>query len=126
MASAVNLELLYFSNLSNGNHYVVLTDSAGSKNQTQWGTYIWRIGSASNYVVQIPKVLAERQTLEYGAALFDRINARALFIPGARPDSNIDGSSDLTSNLNRNSLYNLVHQRQLLATDAPQHFLQIE
>lgn len=125
MASAVNLELLYFSNLSNGNRYVVLTDSAGSKNQTQWGTYIWRIGSASNYVVQIPKVLAERQTLEYGAALFDRINARALFIPGARPDSNIDGSSDLTSNLNRNSLYNLAHQRQLLATDAPQHFLQI-
>jgi gamma-polyglutamate biosynthesis protein CapC len=125
MASAVNLELLYFSNLSNGNRYVVLTDSASSKDPTHWGTYIWRLGSANNYVVQIPKVLAERQTLEYGAALFDRINARALFIPGARPDTNVDGSSDLTSNLNRNSLYSLVHQRQLLATNAPQQFLQI-
>jgi len=74
------------------------------------GTLVLRLGEAQPYLVEVPRPLLEVNTLEYATQLFGRLQARALFVAGAHPDANLDGSSDVASLRNRRSFLNLVQQ----------------
>jgi len=75
-----------------------------------WGTYVFRLGEAQNYMIQIPHPLSEINTFEYAVALFARLQAKVLLIGGTHPAANLDGSSDLIKYINYKSLFSLVNQ----------------
>ena len=83
-----------------------------------------RIGRALPYVVQVPRPLFEVNSFEYGVSLFERLNARALLIGGAHPAANRDGSANLVSGANRESLFNLVSQGIL--RESPERIMVIQ
>ncbi len=78
--------------------------------QRFWGTFVFRKGLASQNIVEVPRPLLERQSLEFGASLFVQLDASALFIGGSHPFANRDGSSDLARRSNKVNAFNLVHQ----------------
>ncbi len=80
------------------------------RHRRYWGTYVFRLGEAQNYMIQIPHPLSEINTFEYAVALFSRLQAKALLIGGTHPAANIDGSSDLIKYRNYKSLFSLVNQ----------------
>ena len=75
-----------------------------------WGTFVFRKGLASQNIVEVPRPLLERQSLEFGASLFVQLDASALLIGGSHPFANRDGSSDLARRSNKANAFNLVHQ----------------
>ncbi|MFZ2450732.1 MAG: hypothetical protein WAW36_09465, partial [Methylovulum miyakonense] len=75
-----------------------------------WGMYVFRLGAANPYVLQIPRPIYEINSFEYGVALFERLQAQALLIGGSHPEANFDGSADLINANNKNSVFNLVNQ----------------
>jgi len=75
-----------------------------------WGLYVFRLGAANPYVLQIPRPIYEINSFEYGVALFERLQAQALLIGGSHPEANFDGSADLINANNKNSVFNLVNQ----------------
>ncbi|MCA9214350.1 MAG: poly-gamma-glutamate biosynthesis protein PgsC/CapC [Planctomycetales bacterium] len=88
--------------------YLVLQEPA--PRQRHWGTYVFRFGLKEPRIVQVPRPLLERSSFEFGVQLFERPAASALFIAGANPRANTDGSSDVTRLANRINPYNLVQQ----------------
>ncbi len=91
-----------------------------------WGTYVFRVGSAQPYVVEVARPISEINTLEFGAGLFEKLQARALLIAGTHPFSNFDGSANLLHSANKINLFNLVHQVILRQTEnAPMLVMQL-
>jgi hypothetical protein len=65
-------------------------------------------------------------TLEYGAALFERLQAWCILVAGSHPKTNTDGSSDVILPENKRSLFNLVNQVVLReARDLPLLVVQV-
>jgi hypothetical protein len=60
--------------------------------------------------VQVPRPLAEPNTLEFGLALLDRIEAAALLVAGANPLANADRSADPLFPHAPPGMFNLVSQ----------------
>lgn len=78
-----------------------------------WGTYVFRLGSTADYLVQVPRPLYEINSFEYAVALFERLDAKALLIAGTNPKANLDGTSDIVRIGNTESLFTLVNQMVL-------------
>lgn len=103
-----------------GSNYLILYEEASGAGARHWGTYVLRLGEAQGFVVEVPRPLQEVDSLEYGIALFERLQARALLIAGAHPAANRDGSADLVRADNLRSLFTLVGQVLVReAGDAP-------
>jgi len=108
-AGAFRYTLTAFRDTATETDYLVLAEAGGLPRRC-WGTYVFRVGGASPFVVQVPRPLAEQNSYEFGVALFDRTSAAVLAVVGAHPDANRDHSADLTRQKSRVSLFHLVAQ----------------
>ena len=108
-SSILNYQVIQYQH-SSGQDFLILAEREETGQRRYWGTYVFRLGPANNYLVQIPRPLYETNSFEYAVSLFERLDARALMISGAHPYTNIDGSSDLIRMPNIRSLFSLVGQ----------------
>lgn len=109
-AKRIGYQLIRYHHKESGRDYLILTEIPDDKNRHYGGTYIFRLGSSSPYIIQVPRPLYEINSFEYGVALFESLNAKALLISGTHPNTNTDKSSDLLVYQNRINLFNLVSQ----------------
>lgn len=108
-AYIIGYHLIHYHDKASQQNYLILAEQEGSS-QRYWGTYVFRLGNANPYGVQIPHPLFEINSVEYGVALFAQLNAQSLMIGATHPDANLDGSADLVHPSNRLSVFNLVNQ----------------
>ena len=119
-AASFGYRLLRYRHSLSGQDYLILSEDEAARPQRFWGTFVFRLGPAQGYVVQVPRPLFEINSFEYGVALFERLGARALLIAGAHPDTNLDGSANIVQFEHFGSLFSLVSQVLLReAGDAP-------
>lgn len=136
-ATVMNYQLLQYRHHSTQQDYLILTESdAASRNNNArndaphinehdektsttaspakprryWGTYVFRLGTTADYLVQVPRPLYEINSFEYAVSLFERLGAKALLIAGTNPKANLDGTSDIVRIGNVESLFTLVNQ----------------
>lgn len=109
-AGAVGYELIRYRHKSSGGDYLILSEQAQAPERRYWGTYVFRLGGAEPFVVQVPRPLFEINSFEVAVSLFERLHGRALLIGGAHPDANQDHSADLVKLQNRANVFNLAHQ----------------
>ncbi len=72
--------------------YLYLTEKQPARG---WGMYVIDAQRPQGLVLEVPRALDERGTLEAATALFPRLDARALAVAGSRRKSNADGSADV-------------------------------
>lgn len=60
-----------------------------------WGIYVVNARPSADLVIEVPRPLAEWKAIEAGAALFERFQARALFVAGGHFQASRDGSADV-------------------------------
>ena len=87
--------------------YIALCETNFSQ-PNGWGTFVFKLGPASPYAIEVPRPLYEFRSYDFGHNLFTRTNAAALLIAGAHPRANRNGSADISKADNRTNLYNLV------------------
>lgn len=111
-ASLLGYRIYWYHHVSTGQEYLLLTEREPVESPLRrfGGTYVFRLGAASPYVVQIPRPIFERNSFEYGVYLFERMKSRVLMIAGAHPHANIDYGSDVIHRGNKLSLFSLVNQ----------------
>lgn len=109
-ASAFNYRISWFRDEQSGQDFVILSEKEDSSKPYYWGIYVFRMGASNPYIVEVPRPIFEMNSFEYGVFLFERLNAEVLLIAGAHPESNLDGSADVTRVQQRVNLFNLVNQ----------------
>ena len=108
-AGAMGYQVIHYKERQTNQQFLILTE-LNNQQQRYWGTYVFRLGEADNYMVQIPRPLFEINSFEFGVSLFERINAKLLMIATTHPYANLDGSSDIIASENVRNLFNLVNQ----------------
>lgn len=109
-AHLMNYDLLLYHHRISGAEYLILSEWEDIEQRRYWGTYVFRIGHATPYIIQAPRPVYEINSFEFAVTLFEDINAEALLIAGAHPDANEDGSADLIQIEHKQHLFNLVSQ----------------
>lgn len=109
-ASALGYRVIRYRHKATGNEYFIVAEDEAAKQRRYWGTYVIRMGTANQYIIQIARPISELNTFEYGVSLFENIRARALLIAGAHPLANTDRSADVIKVDNKENLFNLVNQ----------------
>ena len=112
-ASSLGYQLILYRQRDTGETHVVLTEprEGGSR---FWGTYVFRMGDASDYAIEVPRPLEELQSFEYGTTLYAQLQARSLLIAGAHSAARDDGAADVLAPDNRMTMFNAAHQTLLL------------
>ena len=110
MAGILGYEIIRYRHARTGQNYLILAQKASTAPRRYWGTYVFRVGPADGYLVQVPRPAFELQSFEYGVSLFERLRARALLIAGASPAANLDGSADVTQARSGANMFNLAAQ----------------
>src|SRR4029450_10381344 len=93
-----------------GERFVVLRERRLAGPARHWGTYVFRLGASAPFALEVPHPIFEENTLELGIALFEKLKAACMFVAGAHPKANLDGSADVVLFENKGSLFNLVSQ----------------
>jgi hypothetical protein len=96
--------------IPSGQQFLLLHADSGDAQRRYWGTYIFRLGAAAPYLIQVPRPLLELNTLEAAISLHDATNAAVLAVSGAHARANADGSADLADPANIARVFNLVSQ----------------
>ncbi|GAB4540764.1 MAG: hypothetical protein Fur0020_10090 [Thermodesulfovibrionia bacterium] len=109
-SALLGYKLILYKDRLTGEDFLILVEDEDTKERRYWGIYVFRLGVARNYIIQIPRPLFEVNVFEYGVSLFARLKARAVLIGGTHPFANNDLSSDLIRMENRANLFNLVNQ----------------
>lgn len=112
-ALAFNYRISRYRHKLTGQDYLILFEAADTEPRRYWGTYVFRVGPANGFLVQVPRPLFEVNSFEYGVSLFERLKARALMVAGADPRANLDGSADLVRTENLRSLFSSISQAVL-------------
>ncbi len=112
MAKAFGYQLVAFRQPDSARHYLLLYELPDNKRR-YWGTYVFTLGEAKNYLVEVPRPLAEMSSFEFSIELFEQLNARALLVPSSHAWANEDGSANVLQAGNTLTLFNLVHQTLL-------------
>ncbi|MDQ3269226.1 MAG: poly-gamma-glutamate biosynthesis protein PgsC/CapC [Pseudomonadota bacterium] len=107
-ATTLGYRLVLHRYVATGAEHAILEEIEGGRRQ--WGTLVMRLGPTAPYLVEIPRPLAERQTLEYGIRLFARMDARALLVTGAHFAVRADGRGDVLDPANPLTVFNVAHQ----------------
>jgi hypothetical protein len=115
-ALAMGYEIIWYRHTATKQDYILLWENTPLSERTYRGTYVFRLGSASPFIVEVPRPLYEKNSFEFGISLFEQLNAKALLIAGAHPYANTDGSADLIRSRNKENLFNLVNQVVLRET----------
>ncbi|MCJ8270902.1 MAG: hypothetical protein MJK04_16055, partial [Psychrosphaera sp.] len=129
-AAQFGYQVLLYRHIPSQAQYLIFKERA--ENSRYWGTYAIKLGGGDNcfgvkvkcsgsaysgnevnYIVEVPMPIVEQNTFEFGAELFENLDARAILISATHPFANSDGSSQLTSSHNQDSLFNLFHQSLL-------------
>jgi gamma-polyglutamate biosynthesis protein CapC len=110
LSSALGYEIIQYRHVTTGHDYLILSEREEAPKRRFWGTYVFRLGTSKNYVIQIPRPLSEVNAFEYGLMLFERLRAKALLIGVSHPLANVDGSADIIRVENKENLFNLVNQ----------------
>ncbi len=108
-ARTLGYEVRVIHDSSSRDEFLLLAETLGETSRS-WGTYALRCGLTEPFVVEVPRPLAEKQTVEFGVSLLGRIRAAAMLVAGAHPQANLDGSADITRTANRVNMFHLVHQ----------------
>ena len=109
-ALTLNYRLLRYRHSKTGEDFLILFEDEQAHPRRYWGTYVFRLGPAQGYLVQVPRPLFEINSFEYGVSLFERLQARVLLVAGAHPATNLDGSADIVRMDHFSSLFSLVNQ----------------
>jgi hypothetical protein len=109
-AALLGFELLWFRDKPTGQECLILAEPPADAGRRSWGTYVLRPGRERPFAVQVPRPLFERNSFEYGLTLFDRLQASCLFLAGAHPFANADGTSDPVNPRNKLNLVTLAGQ----------------
>ena len=112
-AALLNYRIIRYHHKLSRQDYLILTEKEKSGQKRFWGTYIFRLGSARPYMIQIPRPLFELNVFEYGVSLFERFRAEVLMIAGAHKDANLDGSADIIRLQNMQNIFNTTSQAVL-------------
>lgn len=121
-----NYQLIQYQDINTQETFLVVSELFGQFPPKHWGTYVFRLESDSSLVVEVPRPLFERRTFELGLHAFQTLKAKALFIAGAHPQTNADGSSDILKLRNRRSLFTTMHYGiARYYSEYPLHFVQI-
>jgi hypothetical protein len=110
-AAQFGYQLLLYRHIPTAAEYIIFEERAGG--QRHWGTYVLKLGAASRYIIEVPAPIIERNSFEFATMAFETLGARALLVSATHPLANSDGSSQLTSAKNTDSLFNLLHQSLL-------------
>lgn len=114
-ADQLGYQIILYNHISTGSEYFILREQPDDRAEPQrhWGTFVFKLGQSSPYVIQAPSTLYEIGSFEFAGSLFQQVNGNSLLISGAHPMANSDGSARLVSRSNPLSLFNLVHQSVL-------------
>jgi len=91
-------------------HYLILCEKDIPDKRKYWGTYVFRLGNINPFLIQIPRPMHDLNVFQFGASIFERMQAQALLIAGAHKNANLNGSSDIVRRQNRHNTFNLVNQ----------------
>lgn len=108
-AEVMGYEVSRYHHLDTGQDYLILSERDGPQRR-YWGLYLFRLGEAGHYTVEVPRPRFEVNTLEAAVSLFGKLKARALLVGGASPLTNADHSADILRYDAKVNLFNLVHQ----------------
>ncbi len=109
-ARALDYEVLLHEDPGSGKEYLILCEDRKAARPRRWGTWVVRLGPHRPFALEVPHPDYEENTLEYGVALFEKLNAACLLVAGSHPKCNTDGSADVVLFENRRSFFNLVNQ----------------
>lgn len=109
-ASLIGFRVVHFRDVFTSDEYFVLTENPELGQRRYWGTYVFRLGLAHPYQIQVPRPLYDLNTLECGVHLFERLRARCFLITGAHHLANLDGSADIMRPQHLASVFNLASQ----------------
>jgi hypothetical protein len=109
-AAIFGYRLLRYRHERTARDFLILFEEETDGEPHFWGTYVFRLGPAKGYLVQVPRPLYEINSFEYGVALFEQLDARALLVAGAHPDANLDGTANIVRIDNIRSLFSMVSQ----------------
>jgi len=107
-AGAFNYRLSRYRQASTNEELLVLHGEG--EQQPYWGTFVFRAGLSEPFIIEVPRPGFERSSLDFGSYLFERTNAAAIFIGGAHPLANTNGSADISRASNRQNVFNLAQQ----------------
>jgi hypothetical protein len=108
--SVFGYQLTAYRHSRSGTNFLILSEKADVAPRRYWGTYVFRLGPARGYLVQVPRPLFEINSLEYGISLFEQLQAGTLLVAGADPRANLEGNADLLRLEHFRSLFSLVNQ----------------
>ena len=122
-ARTLGYGLTIYRHAMSDEEYIILSEEGEARKG--WGTLVMRIGQASPFIVQVPRPLSERHTLETGARLFQRRKCEAMIVAGSHAMANPDRSSDPLSRSQAHivSLYQQVLLRE--ATESGRTVIQL-
>ena len=107
-ARSIGYRIQVIEDENSGDHFIALLERQDSIQQKGWGTFLLRFGLDQPWGVEIPRPNFELRSYEFGTSIFQRPGASSLFIAGAHPKANVDGSSDVTKTANRGNLLSLA------------------
>ena len=117
-ASSLGYQLILYRQRNTGETHLILTEpgEVGARvwQPHFWGTYVFRMGDATDYAIEVPRPLEEQQSFEYGTTLYSQLRARSLSIAGAHSAARDDGAADVLAPDNRMTVFNAAHQALLL------------
>lgn len=105
-ASSLDYKLVLYHDQSTGTDFLVLVEE--TPKTRNWGTFVFRSGMTTPFVVEVPRPLYEQQTHAFGRTLYQRLKATSLLIAGSHPFANVDGTADVTRMANRVNAYQMV------------------
>ena len=123
MAGLLNYSITLYNDLQHNQGYILLDENNLSRKK-HWGTYIFKMGKSSPYLLQAANTTYELDSLQTATVLYRKLHAFALMLPGAHFASNLSGSANLMAQGNWQSLYSLVNQAIL--RDAKREYLPIQ
>lgn len=109
-ALALGYSLLHFQQYDSSIEYLILAEDENVSPLKYWGTYIFRLGAAKNFLVEVPRPLSERNVFEHAISLSENLEAEGLLISGTHSLANLDGSADVIKEENKGNFFNLANQ----------------
>jgi hypothetical protein len=96
---SIDYELITLEDPRRGRTYYVARELANAPGSLHgWGIYVFSDAARSELVLEVPRPLAEWKAIEAGAALLERLDARALLIAGADPLAGRTSEADVLGN----------------------------
>ena len=110
ISDTFNYRVFQYHHSHSKKRYLILCEKDHPDKRKYWGTYVFRIGNSSPFVIQIPRPMHDLNVFQFGVSIFERMQGQALLIAGAHKNANLNGSSDIVRRQNRHNTFNLVSQ----------------